>query len=130
MTRDSLLQTYQDKLDLTAIPSLLSDHAFAFFLPSLMQAVLDGQDDRDSQLPDLGDVLTRHLLEMGRSPGSSRRLAAILAMYTPEQLADVARFLRALRDYDILSWPEADQWAPAEAALSTYWGRYLPESEP
>lgn len=129
VTRASLLETYQDKLDLTAVPSLLSDQAFAFFLPSLMQAVLDGQDDCDSQLPDLGDVLTHHLLDLARSNGSSRRLAALLAMYTPEQLADVARFLKAMRDHEISKWAEAEPWAPAAEALSMYWKRYLPISE-
>lgn len=129
VTRASLLEAYQDKLDLTAVPSLLSDHAFAFFLPSLMQAALDGQDDSDSQLPDLGEVLTHHLLEFARNVGSSPRLAAILALYTPEQLADVARFLKAMRDHDILSWRGADRWAPAAEALSAFWERYLPTSE-
>jgi hypothetical protein len=123
--RSSLVAVYQQRYDMSAIPALLSDQAFAFFLPALMQIAIDGQDDHETQVPDLGNILVHHLLEMAQASKGSARLAELLKVYSPTQLGEVARFLRAMRDHEKEMWVEASEWSTAAEALNLYWSQYL-----
>lgn len=125
--RESLLGAYHGVADMSSIPTFMSDVAFAFFLPSLMQAALDGQDDVDTQLPDLGGALCRQLLDIAEGGRTSQnRKAALLTMYSPTQLHVIALFLEEMRDHEKNKWPEGnvEEWSVAAQALSLFWNRY------
>ena len=123
---------YIGKFDFLAIPSLMGDEAFVYFLPSLIQLAIDGEHD-DTQLSELGFILSNKLLDIARG-SDKERLNLIEKMYNERQLREFSKFLVEWAKYDD---PDAmpvigdlDDWwnlhiKSATDALHVYWGKYL-----
>ena len=97
----------------------LSDDAFVFFLPGLMQLALLNREDDQAAL--LGDSLVNTLLRMARGEMNDR-LKPVVGAYSNRQLSAVAKFLAAVAKLDPYPIPEKD---PALSALRLFWGQFL-----
>ncbi|OYY75420.1 MAG: hypothetical protein B7Y40_00400 [Gammaproteobacteria bacterium 28-57-27] len=124
ITTEVLIEGFK-KTDLGAIPFFMTDMAFVFFLPALMQASIDGQEDNNNLLPpnllfELGEALTSILLKITKEGEKNNLFRMLNSTYSHEQKREIARFLVEMRDYN----PDYPDRSPEEA-LQKYWGKFL-----
>lgn len=109
------------RTDWTACHHLMSDDAFAFFLPALMRLGQDNYWDVSDNASVLADNLAFIFRRMAEG-GMEYRPSFLLRIYSRQQLGVIARFLSEMsRDhYDGMG--DLDD---AAHALRLLWGKYL-----
>lgn len=117
VTVEALKEQYP--YDYSSFHHHLTDDAFVFFLPGLMQLTLLNREEDQAAL--LGDSLINTLLRMAKGELSDR-LKAVVSAYSNQQLAVVAKFLELMAKIDPYPIPEKD---PALSALRLFWGQFL-----
>jgi hypothetical protein len=119
VTYEALVGDYRK--DWTAAHHLMSDQAFAFFLPALMRLSQDHYSDTSHNASVLADNLTFMFRRMAEGD-MDHRLVPLLKSYSKQQLGAIAKFLREMSDEHYQGMGDLDD---AAQALRLLWGRYL-----
>lgn len=119
VTYQSMLSDYRK--DWTSAHHLMSDEAFAFFLPALMRLSQDHYEDTSNNASVLGDNLVFQFRRMAEGDMDDR-LLALLQRYTRPQLSVIARFLSEMSRDHYQGMGDLDD---ADRALQLFWGQYL-----
>jgi len=117
--------TEELEIDWTSVHHLLTNQAFAFFLPSFMKVSQDNFNNPSDYSARLADSLCLTLRRMAEGDLSSR-LVYLLENYTQPQLSAIAKYLKELSE---LHYADDGELNDAQPALDKFWGQYLQSTE-
>ncbi|MDM7951206.1 DUF6714 family protein [Hydrogenophaga sp.] len=110
------------KKDWTAAHHLMSDQAFAFFLPSLLRLSQDNYEDSTDNAGLLADSLVFMFRRMAEGT-MDHRLLPLLRAYSKRQLGVISLFLQEMSEQHYQGMGDMDD---AAVALKLFWSQYLP----